>query len=92
MLGGIRVVIGILGLAAAASAVAADPSKVLRVAFPTLSGLLYAADRVSFAIERGEVLGLVGESGSGKSVTCRAILRSTATCIGLATRLRCSII
>jgi len=47
----------------------------LRVAFPTLSGLLYAADRVSFTIERGEVLGLVGESGSGKSVTCRAILR-----------------
>lgn len=30
---------------------------------------------VSFAVRRGEVLGLVGESGSGKSVTCRALLR-----------------
>jgi peptide/nickel transport system ATP-binding protein len=29
---------------------------------------------VSFALERGEVLGLVGESGSGKSVTSLAIL------------------
>ena len=35
MLGGIRVIIGILGVAAAASAAAADPSKVLRVSFPT---------------------------------------------------------
>jgi len=31
-------------------------------------------DRVSFALEAGEVLGLVGESGSGKSVTCRALI------------------
>src|SRR5437660_6158508 len=35
MYGGIRAVIGFLGLAAAASAAAADPSKVLRVSFPT---------------------------------------------------------
>ena len=35
MFGGIRVVIGILAIAAAASAAAADPSKVLRIAFPT---------------------------------------------------------
>ncbi|MEO3428312.1 ABC transporter ATP-binding protein [Pelagibius sp. CAU 1746] len=28
---------------------------------------------VSFALERGEILGIVGESGSGKSLTCRAI-------------------
>ncbi len=46
----------------------------LRVAFPTQSGLLFAADRVSFGVDRGEVLGLVGESGSGKSITCRALL------------------
>jgi oligopeptide/dipeptide ABC transporter ATP-binding protein len=30
---------------------------------------------VSFALARGEVLGLVGESGSGKSMTARTILR-----------------
>ena len=35
MLGGIRVVIGILGIAAAASVAAADSSKVLRISFPT---------------------------------------------------------
>ncbi|WP_327005078.1 ABC transporter ATP-binding protein [Dactylosporangium sp. NBC_01737] len=29
---------------------------------------------VSFAIERGESVGLVGESGSGKTLTCRAVL------------------
>jgi peptide/nickel transport system ATP-binding protein len=46
----------------------------LRVAFPTQTGLLLAADRVSFDLDRGEVLGLVGESGSGKSATCRALL------------------
>ncbi|MDP9136571.1 MAG: ABC transporter ATP-binding protein [Pseudomonadota bacterium] len=32
-------------------------------------------DEVSFAVGRGETLGLVGESGSGKTVTCRALLR-----------------
>lgn len=32
-------------------------------------------DKVSFTLERGEVLGLVGESGSGKTVTCRALIR-----------------
>ena len=30
---------------------------------------------MSFAVEKGEVMGLVGESGSGKTVSCRAALR-----------------
>jgi len=34
-----------------------------------------AVDGLSFAIDRGEVLGLVGESGCGKSVTSLSIMR-----------------
>ncbi len=51
--------------------------------FPITSGGLFsrevgkvkAVDGVSFAIKRGETLGLVGESGCGKSTTGRAILQ-----------------
>ena len=38
-------------------------------------GVVKAVDGVSFALRRGEVLGLVGESGCGKSVTATSILR-----------------
>jgi len=38
--------------------------KNLRVEFPTRRGTLVAVDDVSFAIGRGEVLGVVGESGA----------------------------
>jgi oligopeptide/dipeptide ABC transporter ATP-binding protein len=36
---------------------------------------VHAVDDVSFAIRKGETLGLVGESGSGKTTTGRAVLR-----------------
>lgn len=39
------------------------------------SGKVSAVQDVSFAIRRGETLGLVGESGCGKSTTARCIMR-----------------
>lgn len=53
----------------------------LSVRFPVRDGLLgrvkgavHAVDAVSFAIGKGETLGLVGESGSGKSTIGKAII------------------
>jgi oligopeptide transport system ATP-binding protein len=43
--------------------------------FSKTIGHVYAVDDVSFALHRGETLGLVGESGCGKSTTGRTILR-----------------
>jgi oligopeptide/dipeptide ABC transporter ATP-binding protein len=54
----------------------------LKVHFPITKGLfshtagyVYAVDGVSFALKRGETLGLVGESGCGKTTTGMAVLR-----------------
>jgi oligopeptide transport system ATP-binding protein len=38
-------------------------------------GRVHAVDGVSFAVKRGETLGLVGESGCGKSTTARCVMR-----------------
>ena len=42
---------------------------------PVDGGFVPVVRDVSFAVRRGEVVGLVGESGSGKSMTARSILR-----------------
>jgi oligopeptide/dipeptide ABC transporter ATP-binding protein len=47
----------------------------LTVEFAAGGGALRAVDGVSFAVRRGEIVGLVGESGAGKSLTSEAILR-----------------
>ena len=46
----------------------------LTVEFATTSGRFRAVDRVSFTIDKGEILAIVGESGSGKSVAMLAVM------------------
>src|SRR3979490_2293844 len=38
------------------------------------AGVVRAVDDVSFAVAKGEVLGIVGESGCGKSTTARLLM------------------
>ncbi len=47
--------------------------KDLTVHFKIRKGWVYAVDKVSFTLERGEIMGLVGESGCGKTTTGYAI-------------------
>jgi peptide/nickel transport system ATP-binding protein len=47
----------------------------LSVRFDTDDGPVHAVDKLSFTLDRGEVLGIVGESGCGKSVTCMSLVR-----------------
>jgi peptide/nickel transport system ATP-binding protein len=61
----------------------------LRKYFPLTKGLLRkvvgtvkAVDDVSFAISRGETLGLVGESGCGKTTVAKSILRAVQPTAG----------
>jgi peptide/nickel transport system ATP-binding protein len=46
----------------------------LTVALPPGADRAQAVERISFAVERGEIACMVGESGSGKSVTAHAIM------------------
>jgi peptide/nickel transport system ATP-binding protein len=42
---------------------------------PTEPEIFRAVDRISFSINRGEIVGLVGESGCGKSTTSTMVMR-----------------
>jgi oligopeptide/dipeptide ABC transporter ATP-binding protein len=47
----------------------------LKTHFFTDEGIARAVDGVSYAVKRGETLGVVGESGCGKSVTALSVMR-----------------
>ena len=46
----------------------------LGIVFDTRRGAVAAVEGISFAMARGEVLGIVGESGAGKSLTGNALI------------------
>jgi oligopeptide/dipeptide ABC transporter ATP-binding protein len=47
----------------------------LKTEFVTRNGVVHALNGVSFAVEKGEIVGIVGESGCGKSTAVRSIIR-----------------
>jgi len=47
----------------------------LRTYFFTEAGVVRAVDGVSFAVKKGETMGLVGETGSGKTVASYSVMR-----------------
>jgi len=47
----------------------------LQVEYRLADGTMQALDRVSFALEEGEAMGVIGESGCGKSTLMKALLR-----------------
>jgi oligopeptide transport system ATP-binding protein len=49
--------------------------KDLEVAFYTKDGIVRAVNRISYSLEKGDILGVVGESGCGKSVSMMSMLR-----------------
>ncbi len=60
----------------------------LRVEIPLAAGMLHPVRGISFAVNRGETLGIVGESGCGKSLTALAVMDLLPrTAIRSATRL-----
>ena len=46
----------------------------LKTSFRTADGILRAVDDVSWALAKGEILGVVGESGCGKSMTALSVM------------------
>jgi oligopeptide/dipeptide ABC transporter ATP-binding protein len=51
----------------------------LQTYFYSSKGVAKAVDKVSYSLNKGEILGVVGESGCGKSVTALSILRLIAS-------------